>query len=187
MGFEDCGVWEDIYESKVQGVNDSFELRFGTEEVSQRVADHATSGGDVSRNIGVINEMTGNILGNCGATERSLAEVHGSLNQNILDSITIYSDVPLKKIPIFGGELNSYAVLATQKVGNGLHEAYNGLMNKIGVVSHEIPNYISNKAVAATGGDDASLILGGSLAGIVGMGLYFGKKFAKSEIFYSNK
>lgn len=96
--FEDCGVWEDIYESEIVATNNDFELRFGEKEVSQRVADHATSGGMITWGFMTINEMAANILGNCGSTERSLTEVHGKLNQNIIDSLKMYKNMSVKDV-----------------------------------------------------------------------------------------
>ena len=95
--YEKCGIWEDIYESKVQTLNNAFEGLYGT-EISQRVADLATSGGDITGSIMIMNEMVANIVGNCGTTYDVLAEVHGKLNQNIIDSLKMYKNMSIKDV-----------------------------------------------------------------------------------------
>jgi hypothetical protein len=57
-----------------------------------------------------------------------------------------------------------------------LHGFYNGFLNKLGVVTHEVPNYVSNKLASVTGGDDATLVLGLGVAGTIGLGIFVGKR-----------
>jgi hypothetical protein len=173
---EECASAGRIYSRVTAMINGEFEPRYGLDEVSPRIAEHATDGGDMSDDIGTFNELSEFLINNCGYTERSLREVHGTINQNIVDSIALYSSVPLKKIPIFTGELTSYASLATQKIGVSLHGFYNGFLNKLGVVTHEVPNYVSNKLASVTGGDDATLVLGLGVAGTIGLGIFVGKR-----------
>jgi hypothetical protein len=180
--FEDCGASERIYRRVLDNINSGMADRYGTEEVSKRIADHATNGGDMSSLFGTLNKEADFLINNCGYIEETLAKVHGSLNQNIVDSINLYSDVPLKKIPIFSGKLTSYSSLAVQKVNSGLQEAYNGLASKLGVAVHDAPSYVANKAagaVSAAGSDDASLILGLAIGSVIGFGAYVGRKMGK--------
>lgn len=189
--FEKCGVWEQSYKINRDTANSAVELVYGEEEVSSRVADFATSGGDVSNSIGKVNEVTSNLVQNCGYTEDLVSKVlGGGINQNIIDSIEIYKGSSIKAVPIFGNKLTSYSTLAAQKVNSGLQEAYNGLVSKLGVVAHDVPTYVANKttsAVSSAGGDDASLILGLAVGSVIGLGAYLGKKMKDSGLFYDGK
>jgi len=180
-----CVVSEGIYGNVLDNINSDIAGRYGTEEVSKRIADDVTGGGDMSFLFGTLNEKADFLINNCGYTEKTLAKVLGSLNQNIVDSINLYSDVPLKKIPIFSGKLASYSSLAVQKVNSGLQEAYNGLASKLGVAVHDVPSYVANKAagaVSAAGSDDASLILGLAIGSVIGFGAYVGRKMGRSVV-----
>jgi hypothetical protein len=151
------------------------------DEVSKEVADYAIRSPDLK----LITELHDYLLNNCGYTEKSIKKVLGDLNPNIIESIKLY--YPDKKIPVFGDTLTSYSTLAVQKVSSGLHEAYSGLLNKLGIAVHEAPNYISGKVASMTGSDDASLVLGLAIGGVIGLGAYVGRKMGKSGLLYKNE
>lgn len=96
---KDCGVWEQSYKINRDTANSAVELVYGKDEVSARVADFATSGGDVSNSIGKVNEVTANLAQNCGYTEELVPKVlGGGINQNIIDSIEIYKGMSIRAI-----------------------------------------------------------------------------------------
>jgi len=98
----DCSVLKKTYSDIVDNLNTGFEDRFGTEDVSPEIAKHATDPGAVRDQIGVMNDLTNQIVNDCHTDEGVLHEVYGSLNQNVVDSIGIYSNENLKEIPEFG-------------------------------------------------------------------------------------
>jgi hypothetical protein len=177
----ECSIQKDIYRKFLFSLNGDVELVYGKGTVSKEVADF------VIRNEGLkrITESHDYLLNNCGHTENSIKEVLGDLNPNIIESIKLY--YPDKKIPVFGDTLTSYSTLAVQKVSSGLHEAYSGLLNKLGIAVHEAPNYISGKVASMTGSDDASLVLGLAIGGVIGLGAYVGRKMGKSGLLYKNE
>lgn len=95
---EECSALENIYVNNVGTVNNAVSGRFGTEEVSQRVADHVTNGGTASDSIGVANSAAKELVDKCLYSENSVKEVLGDFNQNIIDSVTIYKNMNIKDI-----------------------------------------------------------------------------------------
>ncbi|WP_179369101.1 hypothetical protein [Candidatus Nitrosotenuis sp. DW1] len=178
---EDCGAWSNIYRLNVATVNNAVSTRFGTEEVSQRVADHVTSGGSVSDSIGSANNAAKVLVDSCFYNDKSVIDVFGGFNQNIIDSVALYSNVPFKEIPIFGSKLTSYSILAANNVSNYFTDLLNIGQSKLNSTFHEAYTFASG------GSADSLLILGAGLATILGGKFAYNKmknKDDKSDIWY---
>lgn len=87
---EQCNVWKNLYVLSKNTVNYYTEASYGKVEVSQRVADYVTTIGDVYDNIKLANGATEDLISSCNYNERTIKDVLGGINQNIIDSVEIY-------------------------------------------------------------------------------------------------
>lgn len=98
MSLDDCSDWSNIYKKSKGTVNNDVSGRFGTDEISQRLADHVTSGGSVTDSIKAANKAATILVDSCNYTEGSLVYVLGGFNQNIIDSIKQYKNMKIQDI-----------------------------------------------------------------------------------------